>query len=109
MPADVWKAFPRTWREDYLDVMLNGPRVRDGAAAPVGSILESDSILVPLNGCTAVSVCQGIPEGGKLTPLGYTLVPDSLVRELEDAAVGVGFGIVIPVGLFLVWCRHPEA
>eukprot|EP00973_Karenia_brevis_P030164 4157658-Karenia_brevis.AAC.1 len=31
--ADVWKAFPRTWRADFLDILMTGPKVRDGAAS----------------------------------------------------------------------------
>jgi hypothetical protein len=51
VPADVWKAFPRTWRADLMDILMSGPRVRAGAAAMTGSILEWDDVVVALSGC----------------------------------------------------------
>ena len=102
VPADVWKAFPRMWREDFMDLLMTGPRVRDGAAALIGSILEWDDVIVPLGGCSSVKVIQGVPEGGKLGPLGFNLLPDSLARMFDDAGLGVGLGIVIPPA----WAEH---
>jgi len=37
-----------------------------------------------------------MPEGSKLGPFAYPLVPDTLARALEDACLGIGFGVIIP-------------
>ena len=96
VPADVWKAFPRTWRADYGDILMSGPHVGDGAAALTGSIMVYDDVLVNVNGCSSVYVFQASPEGGKLGPLGFNLIPDTLAKELKAAKVGVGTGVLLP-------------
>ena len=52
VPADVWKAFPRTWRQDFIDILRTGPGVDGGTLALVGSILERNDVVVPLGGCS---------------------------------------------------------
>ena len=88
--ADIWKAFPRTWRADFLDLLMRGPGIGHGCAALVDSILEWDEILVTRGGCSCVKTYEGVPEGGKLGPFGFTLLPDSLARTLLEGGFGVG-------------------
>ena len=97
VPADVWKAFPRTWRQGFLDILLHDVRLRGSCAHSVASILEWDDVVVTYGGCSVVRVCQGIPEGGKLGPFGYAMVLDSLAKALHTHRYGVGQDICVPV------------
>ena len=94
--ADQVKAFPRTWRADILEEAATGPRIRDGALALLGSILDHDSVCIWLSGDSVVTVTQGIPEGGCIGPMAYPLIPDSLLRLLQQEKVGIGVGAKIP-------------
>ena len=100
--ADVWKAFPRTWRDLYLDRLVHGVGISCGCSALVASVLERDDILVTSGGMSVVSAYEGIPEGGKLGPFGFCLVPDDLARVLQEKGFGMGLTINIP----FVWKEH---
>ena len=95
--ADISKAFPRTWRQCFLDNLIHGVQVRGGCAHAVASILEWDDVLVTYGGCSVVRVNQGIPEGGKLGPFGFPVVPDSLAKALRAHKHGIGQQINVPL------------
>jgi len=81
---------------------MHGVGIIGGCAALVASILEWDDILVTAGGISVVQAQQGIPEGGKLGPFGYCLIPDDLARALVDKCFGIGTGIEMP----LCWKAH---
>ena len=85
------------WRQCFLDILLHDVGVRGGFAHSVASILECDDVVVTYGGCSVVRVSQGIPEGGKLGPFGYAMVPDSLAKALHTHRYGVGQDICVPV------------
>jgi hypothetical protein len=100
--GDFVKAFPRVWRDYWLALMFKGPQIRDGAFALLASMLKFDEVYIWLSGRSSVRVVQGIPEGGSLGPMGYNLLPDTLVRFLESRGHGVGVSCVMPVA----WANH---
>ena len=100
--GDFKKAFPRVWRELLLDLLGSGPRLHNGIFELLASILASDSVHVWQSGISVVKVLQGIPEGGSIGPSCYNILPDSLVRLLEEANLGLGLGTPMPE----LWQEH---
>ena len=94
--GDLLKAFPHTWREALVMLMHDGPGLRCGALALLGSVLQFDVILVRQSGASEVRVDQGVPEGGVIGPLGFTQLPDVLVKDILAADYGVGLDVVMP-------------
>jgi hypothetical protein len=101
--ADVAKAFPRTWRQDFLLSLMKAGGIRDGAWSLCHSIMQSDTVIVNVGGCSKVPVDQGVPEGGLLGPLGFPTWFDSLAKDLRDKGLGVGIGMEVPD----CWQGHP--
>ena len=114
LPADMRKAFPRTWRESLLDEASVDPAkegrpgipLRGGALVAVSECLRWDEVVIGLGEkALIVILMQGIPEGGVLGPWLYTKIPDVLIRRLREAGCGVRMGVEVPVA----WqgCRWP--
>ena len=82
VPADLVRAFPRSWREALIAMTSSVAEINAGALAALGSMLAWDEWLVPLSGTSWLQVLQGIPEGGVLGPLLFDLLPNSLVDML---------------------------
>jgi hypothetical protein len=114
LPADMKKAFPRTWREALLDEASTdlaaegrpGVPLRGGALVAVAECLRWDEVVVGIGATSLVEVqLQGVPEGGVLGPWLYTKLPDVLIRRLRAAGCGVRMGTQVPP----TWqgCRWP--
>ena len=103
--GDFQQSFPRVWRELLLNLLHSGPHIRDGMLSLLGSILHSDQVHIWLSGRSEVMVKQGVPEGGNVGPLCYNLLPDTLVRRLEDKRLGFGIIDQMPSA----WCDHSWA
>ena len=109
--GDLWKAFPHTWRQSLVKLLHDGPQIRGGCLALIGSVLEWDVVLVNQCGCSCVRVNQGVPEGGLLGAFGFTLLPDVLAKELQAADHGVGLDVRRPAiwqGHQWIGCGSPE-
>ena len=110
-PSDLWKAFPHTWRDGLLLLIHEGPRLRDGVFALLGSTLEFDVVLVNQAGSSEVLVTEGVPEGGLVGPLAFTQLPDVLVKDLHECGFGIGVDVSMPAeweGHQWVGCGTPE-
>lgn len=73
-----------------------GPTINGCAIALLVSIFEHDLELVRQSGDTVVTVTNGIPEGGTMVTLNYTVLPDSLVKTLQQNNHGIGTGYNMP-------------
>ena len=100
--GDFEKAFPSTWREDILCLAAKCPGVAGGVLHLLGDALAWDAVHVLLAGSGVINICQGLPEGGCLGPILYTLLPDSLARILAQESCGVAMQPGIP----LLWQGH---
>lgn len=102
--GDFKKAFPKTWRQALLAFLAHDVGVRDGMLSLLGNIFSWDEVVVECSGRSVARIMQGIPEGGLLGPLGYTQLPNSLVKELENK--GLGLGTFLRVPLPMCWQGH---
>ena len=94
--GDFKGAFPHVWRADLLALLASGPKLHGGAMALLVSIFQQDLVVVRQSGDTEVVVHNGIPEGGTMGTLTYTVLPDSLIKELQQGQHGVGWGYALP-------------
>ena len=94
--GDVAKAFPRTWRADFINE-LHSAGARDGAMALIGDSLEYDIAVFALNGFSTLLKREGVPEGGVTGPTGFPTWFNSLAVTLRDLGHGIGIGCKIPV------------
>ena len=54
--GDFVKAFPKTWRDALLCLLHDGPFVKAGCLAELGSILEKDVLHICNSGCSTMDV-----------------------------------------------------
>ena len=100
--GDFEKAFPSVWREDVLSLAAECPGVSGGVLHLLGDILDLDMVSVLLSGSSVVPVRQGLPEGGVLGPILYTLLPDSLAKVLLGHSCGLALSPKVPAA----WANH---
>ena len=100
--ADYVKAFPRTWRDDLLVILAEGPQLQDGAFALLADILARDEVVINQSGWSVVELRHGLPEGGTIGPLTYTSLPNTLMKELLAGHHGVSMKVRIPSE----WSQH---
>ena len=95
------KAFPKTSRSDLLNI-IGQSCIEGGTLASLCGIFQWDEVVVLLSGTSAVTVNDGIPEGGTLGTTLYTCLPDSLVKELLSLGMGIGLKRTVPPA----WAGH---
>ena len=98
LPAfgDVARAFPRTWRADFLHETATAAGVTDGALATLGDIMASDVATITLQGFSKLLKTEGVPEGGVIGPAGFNTWLNSLATLLRDEDHGVGVCCAVP-------------
>jgi len=94
--GDLWKAFPRTWRQRLLHLCHARAGISDGSWSLLASILSFDRVVVTIGGHTVIVVEQGISEGGLVGTFAFNLLPDELVRDLLSNDHGIGVDIQMP-------------
>ena len=87
--ADLVHAFPRAWRNLILAEASDTTKITIGALALLAAILEEDFWRITLNGDSITQTVQGIPEGRKLGPACFNLIPNTFVMMLKEAKCGV--------------------
>ena len=87
--ADFTYVFPRTWRALILTEACSCAGVRDGALALLASIFNEDQWWVARSGNSVICKSHGIPEGSKLGPACFNLLPNTLVQRLRNSNCGV--------------------
>ena len=73
-----------------------GTLLGGGAFLLLCNICSWDEMVIFLSGASAVQVNEGLPEGGTLGTTLYTLLPDTLVKELLSLGHGVGLHRNVP-------------
>ena len=100
--ADFVHAFPRAWRALILVEAGVSAGIRDGALALLASILKEDYWRITLSGDSVVHRSHGIPEGSKLGPPCFNLLPNTLISRLRLANCGVATSGWVPAA----WASH---
>ena len=94
--GDVARAFPRTWREDFFNEICISAKLTHGAQALFGDTLDSDVVIVTIQGFSKVMKVVGVPEGGVWGPTGFPAWFNSLTVYLRNRGHGVGIMPPLP-------------
>ena len=94
--GDLARAFPRTWRDDFLTQVCFQAGLDGGGRGLLADMLCWDAPVLNLNGISALVKFEGVPEGGVLGPAGFTTWLNSLTVFLKDKGHGLGIGCTVP-------------
>ena len=109
--GDLAKAFPRTWRDDFLTQISLQSNLQHGGRALLADILAWDSPTITLAGFSRLMKTEGVPEGGVVGPAGFNTWLNSLTLFLLEHGHGVGLSSEVPGAWRHVqwsWCGVPD-